>query len=212
MRQTFGKPIAEHQAIALKLGEMATRARAARLLTLDAAARPSTAASAATWRPAWRSTSPPRPRSRTHRVAAHPRRLRLLEGIRHRAALPRRAADLHRRRHQRDAAPDHRAAMAEAERRRMKPLEGMRVLDVRAVRRRPLRLDAARRPRRRGDQDRERRDRRRPARHVGPHMLAQRRQPVFPGLEHEQEERRARPQDRRTGAPASSGWCATPTP
>lgn len=38
MRKTFGKPIHEHQAIALKLGEMATRARAARLLTLDAAA------------------------------------------------------------------------------------------------------------------------------------------------------------------------------
>ncbi|MBM7061020.1 acyl-CoA dehydrogenase family protein [Pseudomonas sp. UL073] len=37
-RKTFGKPIAEHQAIQLKLGEMATRARAARLLTLDAAA------------------------------------------------------------------------------------------------------------------------------------------------------------------------------
>ncbi len=38
LRRTFGKPIAEHQAIALKLGEMVTRARAARLLTLDAAA------------------------------------------------------------------------------------------------------------------------------------------------------------------------------
>ncbi|MEI9889176.1 MAG: acyl-CoA dehydrogenase family protein [Rhizomicrobium sp.] len=38
LRKTFGKPIAEHQAIQLKLGEMATRARAARLLTLDAAA------------------------------------------------------------------------------------------------------------------------------------------------------------------------------
>jgi alkylation response protein AidB-like acyl-CoA dehydrogenase len=37
-RTTFGKPIAEHQAIQLKLGEMVTRARAARLLTLDAAA------------------------------------------------------------------------------------------------------------------------------------------------------------------------------
>jgi alkylation response protein AidB-like acyl-CoA dehydrogenase len=36
-RKTFGKPICEHQAIQLKLGEMATRARAARLLTLDAA-------------------------------------------------------------------------------------------------------------------------------------------------------------------------------
>jgi len=37
-RVTFGKPICEHQAIQLKLAEMATRARAARLLTLDAAA------------------------------------------------------------------------------------------------------------------------------------------------------------------------------
>ena len=37
-RKTFGKLICEHQAIQLKLGEMATRARAARLLTLDAAA------------------------------------------------------------------------------------------------------------------------------------------------------------------------------
>jgi alkylation response protein AidB-like acyl-CoA dehydrogenase len=37
VRKTFGKPICEHQAIQLKLGEMATRARAARLLTLDAA-------------------------------------------------------------------------------------------------------------------------------------------------------------------------------
>lgn len=37
-RRTMGKPIAEHQAIQLKLGEMVTRARAARLLTLDAAA------------------------------------------------------------------------------------------------------------------------------------------------------------------------------
>ena len=36
-RRTMGKPIAEHQAIQLKLGEMVTRARAARLLTLDAA-------------------------------------------------------------------------------------------------------------------------------------------------------------------------------
>ena len=37
LRHTMGKPIAEHQAIQLKLGEMVTRARAARLLTLDAA-------------------------------------------------------------------------------------------------------------------------------------------------------------------------------
>ena len=37
IRKTFGKPICEHQAIALKLGEMATQVRAARLLVEDAA-------------------------------------------------------------------------------------------------------------------------------------------------------------------------------
>ncbi len=36
-RQTFGKPICQHQAIQLKLGEMSTRLRAAKLLTYDAA-------------------------------------------------------------------------------------------------------------------------------------------------------------------------------
>jgi alkylation response protein AidB-like acyl-CoA dehydrogenase len=38
MRKTFGKPIAEHQAIQLKLGEMATRVEASRLL-IEAAAQ-----------------------------------------------------------------------------------------------------------------------------------------------------------------------------
>lgn len=37
LRKTFGKPIAEHQAIQLKLGEMATRVEAARLLVESAA-------------------------------------------------------------------------------------------------------------------------------------------------------------------------------
>jgi alkylation response protein AidB-like acyl-CoA dehydrogenase len=38
IRKTFGKPICEHQAIQLTLGEMATRTEAARLLTRSAAA------------------------------------------------------------------------------------------------------------------------------------------------------------------------------
>jgi alkylation response protein AidB-like acyl-CoA dehydrogenase len=37
LRKTMGKPISEHQAIQLKIGDMVTRARAARLLTMDAA-------------------------------------------------------------------------------------------------------------------------------------------------------------------------------
>jgi alkylation response protein AidB-like acyl-CoA dehydrogenase len=38
-RETFGKPIVEHQAIGFKLAEMGTKLHAARLMTLDAAAR-----------------------------------------------------------------------------------------------------------------------------------------------------------------------------
>jgi alkylation response protein AidB-like acyl-CoA dehydrogenase len=40
-RETFGKPIAEHQAVQLKLAQMATKIEAARLLTLQAAERKS---------------------------------------------------------------------------------------------------------------------------------------------------------------------------
>jgi alkylation response protein AidB-like acyl-CoA dehydrogenase len=38
-RETFGKPIFEHQAIGFKIAEMGTKLHAARLMTLDAAAR-----------------------------------------------------------------------------------------------------------------------------------------------------------------------------
>ena len=38
-RETFGKPIAQHQAIQIMLADMATKIRAARLLTYDAAAK-----------------------------------------------------------------------------------------------------------------------------------------------------------------------------
>jgi alkylation response protein AidB-like acyl-CoA dehydrogenase len=40
-RKAFGKPIAEHQAIALKLAQMGTKIQASRLLTIDAAERKS---------------------------------------------------------------------------------------------------------------------------------------------------------------------------
>jgi alkylation response protein AidB-like acyl-CoA dehydrogenase len=38
-RETFGKPIAQHQAIQMKLADMGTQLHAARLMTEDAAAR-----------------------------------------------------------------------------------------------------------------------------------------------------------------------------
>jgi butyryl-CoA dehydrogenase len=62
-RQTFGKPIAQHQAIQLKLADMATRVEAAKLLIAQAAAK-STPASAATSRPAWPNCSPRKPASK----------------------------------------------------------------------------------------------------------------------------------------------------
>src|SRR5258706_15871943 len=64
-----------------------------------------------------------------HRGAAHPRRLRLLQGVPDRALLPRRAADVHRRGHQRDATHHHRQAADRAEPRLMK-LDGVRVIDL----------------------------------------------------------------------------------
>ena len=60
-RETFGKPIAQHQAIQLKLAQMATKIEAA--APADRCRRPSgrTRASAPTSRRGWRSCSRPRP-------------------------------------------------------------------------------------------------------------------------------------------------------
>ena len=95
-RKTFGKPICEHQAIQLKLAEMATRARAARLLTLDAAEvfdrgeRCDLQAGMAKY---FRLGSRFGERDR---VDAYPWCLRILKGVSHRATISRRAAHLHR--------------------------------------------------------------------------------------------------------------------
>ena len=62
-RETMGKPIAEHQAIQLKLADMATKLEAARLLTRNAAERRGGRPSAPTSRRGWPSSSPARPRS-----------------------------------------------------------------------------------------------------------------------------------------------------
>ena len=60
-REAFGKPIAQHQAIQLKLAQMATKIEAARLLTARRRRRRRTRASGPTSRRAWRSGSRPRP-------------------------------------------------------------------------------------------------------------------------------------------------------
>ena len=116
LRKTFGKPIAEHQAIALKLAEMAMRTESAIALTYNAA-RAYDAGPAL--RHGSRHGEVHRLRGgarQRHRRDAHPRRLRLFQGVQHRALLPRRAAAVHRRGHQRDAEDHHRAAAGRAER------------------------------------------------------------------------------------------------
>ena len=56
-RETFGKKIAEHQAVLFRLAEMATKVEAAHQMMVKAA-RTKDAGSATTSRPGWRSTSP----------------------------------------------------------------------------------------------------------------------------------------------------------
>ena len=90
-RKAFGKPIARHQAIQFKLADMATRSRLPGLLTLKAA-RMKDAGQRSDLEAGWRSCSPPRPMRGRGGGLPHSRRLRLLEGVRDRAALPPRAA------------------------------------------------------------------------------------------------------------------------
>ena len=104
-RKAFGQPISDFQAIQLKLGELGTQVQAARLMAYWARRRRT-----------------PRARRRRHRHGQDlllrggaagrdrrdegARRLRLLDGVRGRAALPRLDPDEHRRGHQRH--PAHR--------------------------------------------------------------------------------------------------------
>jgi alkylation response protein AidB-like acyl-CoA dehydrogenase len=97
-RHTFGKPIYEHQAIQFKLADMATKIEAARLRCHSAANKFDQGIRADMAKlfllRGWR-----RGRARGH---ADSRRQRLYQRLSDRAVLPGRAADDHRRRHQRD--------------------------------------------------------------------------------------------------------------
>ena len=124
-RRTFGKAIAEHQAIQWKLADMSTEIDAARLLVYRAAwlkeqGEPHTEAGAKAKLFA----------SETRAAAdgggdPDPRRLRLHEGVPRRALLPRREDHRDLRGHERDPAARDRAqhprAPARARRRRMSP-------------------------------------------------------------------------------------------
>ena len=55
--RTFGKPICDHQAIQLKLADMATRTEAARLLVEQARAYDDAGQRCDIWKPVWPSCS-----------------------------------------------------------------------------------------------------------------------------------------------------------
>ena len=107
-RKTFGKPIAEHQAIQFKLADMATKVEAARLLTLKAARMKDAGERSDLEAGMAKLFASETGKEVVEDVLPHPRRLRLLEGVRDRAPLPRRAAAADRRGHVRDPAHGHR--------------------------------------------------------------------------------------------------------
>ena len=130
IRKTFGVPIAQHQAIQIKLADMATRTEASRLLVRRAAetVRPRRSLRHGGWH-----GQAVRYRNGTgerHRGDARAWRLRLLHGISRGTAVSRRTAAGDRRGHQRVAAHHHRPPARGTESGVMLPLAGVRILAV----------------------------------------------------------------------------------
>ncbi len=129
-RKTFGKPICEHQAIQLKLGEMATQLEASRLLVESAARafdrgeRCDMEAGMAKYFATETAMENALDAMRIHGGYGYSTR------VQRRALLPRRAAAADRRRHQRDAADHHREAAHREEPRMSMPLRGVRIVAV----------------------------------------------------------------------------------
>ena len=98
-RQTFGQPLAKHQAIAFKLAEMGTKIEAAHALMVNAA-RLKDAGQRNDVEAGMAKLLASRVLRRGRAgVVPHPRRLRLLQGVRDRAADARGAVPAHRRGH-----------------------------------------------------------------------------------------------------------------
>ena len=209
IRKTFGKPICEHQAIQLKLGEMATRARAARLLTLDAARafddgeRCDMEAGMAKY------------------FASEAALENSIEGMRIHGAYGY-SAEYDIERLYRDAPLTcigegtnemQRIIISkqhdQKESRTMKPLQGVRIVSVEQFGAGPYAHHAACRPRRRGHQGREPRDRRRSIAQDRPVHAGRQRQRVLPGLQHQQEERLPRPAAPMRARRRCTDWSAT---
>ena len=96
-RETFGKPIAEHQAILFRLAEMATKVEASHAMMVRSARIKDKGERATTSRPGWPSTSPRSTATRSFQDSFRIHgRLRLLQGVRDRAPLPRGRVHAHR--------------------------------------------------------------------------------------------------------------------
>ena len=107
-RETFGKPIAQHQAILFRLAEMATKVETAHAMMVRAA-RMKDAGRAQRRRGRHGQAAGVGVLQRGGRgVVPDPRRLRLLQGVRDRAALPRVRVHADRRGHLRHPEDDHR--------------------------------------------------------------------------------------------------------
>ena len=111
-RKTFGKPIAQHQAIQFKLAEMGTKVEAARLMTLKAARMKDAGERSDLEAGMAKLFASETGKECVEECVPHPRRLRLLEGVRDRAPLPRRAAAPDRRGYVGDPEDGHRQEAA----------------------------------------------------------------------------------------------------
>ena len=109
-RHTFGKPIAQHQAIQFKLAEMATKVEAAHQMMVMAARRKDSGQRNDLEAGMAKYLASEYGKEVVEDCLPHPRRLRLLQGVRDRAPLPGGADAAHRRGHRGDPEDDHRPA------------------------------------------------------------------------------------------------------
>ena len=131
-RETFGKKIAEHQAVLFRLADMATKVEAAHQMMVKAARKKDSGERNDLEAGMAKYLASEYCSQVVEDSLPHPRRLRLLQGVRDRAALPRGADAAHRRGHRRHPADDHRPPPA-----RGLPPQGLNALLPRLFQRPP---------------------------------------------------------------------------
>ena len=107
-RQTFGKPIAAHQAILFRIAEMATKVEVAHTMMVKAARMKDSGQRMDVEAGMAKMVASEYAHEVVEALVPHPRRLRLLQGVRDRAPLPRGRLHADRRGHHRHPEDDHR--------------------------------------------------------------------------------------------------------